>query len=303
MSLLSFSKTVVSPARDREPRHWSGLLWLLPALAVYVLFGIYPLIQTIRYSFWNWDGIGKPTSAGLSNFGKIFSQPELFSSIVHAFFLIIFFSVFPIVIGLIAATLMRELRAGVFSTTARTILFIPQIVPLVGAGIAWTWMYSTNGVVNQALRAVGLGSLAQAWLGNFSTALPAVGLIGTWVSLGLCTLLLISGIGKIEPTLFEAAKLDGAGRFRQLRSVTIPGLRREILVCVTVTVIVALNSFDVIFVSTQGGPGYQTLVPGLAIYNLSFLQQQVGLASALAVFLAVLVLVVVLPLQRLGRVK
>jgi raffinose/stachyose/melibiose transport system permease protein len=247
--------------------------------------------------------IGKPTSAGLSNYGKIFSQPELFSSIVHAFVLIIFFSVFPIVMGLIAASLMRELGAGAFSTAARTVLFIPQIVPLVGAGIAWTWMYSSDGVVNQVLRGVGLGSLAQAWLGNFSTALPAVGLIGTWVNLGLCTLLLISGIGKIEPSLFEAARLDGAGRIRQLRSVTMPGLRREILVCVTVTVIVALNSFDVIFVSTQGGPGYQTLVPGLAIYNLSFLQQQVGLASALAVFLAVLVLVVILPLQRLGRLK
>jgi raffinose/stachyose/melibiose transport system permease protein len=303
VSLLSFRRRIASPAHDAEPRQWSALVWLLPALAMYVLFGIYPLIQTIRYSFWNWDGIGKPTSAGLSNYGKIFSQPELLSSIVHAFVLIIFFSVFPIIIGLIAATLMRELRAGAFSTTARTVLFIPQIVPLVGAGIAWTWMYSTNGVVNQALRAVGLGSLAQPWLGNFSTALPAVGLIGTWVNLGLCTLLLVSGIGKIEPSLYEAATLDGAGRFRQLRSVTMPGLRREILVCVTVTVIVALNSFDVIFVSTQGGPGYQTLVPGLAIYNLSFLQQQVGLASALAVFLAVLVLAVILPLQRLGRLK
>ncbi len=270
---------------------------------MYGLFGIYPLIQTIRYSFWNWDGIGKPTSAGLSNYGNIFVQPELFSSIVHAFVLIIFFSVFPIVIGLIAATLMRELGSGAFGTTARTVLFIPQIVPLVGAGIAWTWMYSVNGVVNQTLRGVGLGSLAQPWLGNFNTALPAVGLIGTWVNLGLCTLLILSGIGKIEPSLYEAAVLDGAGRLRQLRSVTIPGLRRELLVCVTVTVIVALNSFDVIFVSTQGGPGYQTLVPGLAIYNLSFLQQQVGLASALAVFLAVLVLVVILPLQRLGRQK
>jgi raffinose/stachyose/melibiose transport system permease protein len=303
VSLLSFRRRIASPAHDVEPRQWSALVWLLPALAMYVLFGIYPLIQTIRYSFWNWDGIGKPTSAGLSNYGKIFSQPELLSSIVHAFVLIIFFSVFPIIIGLIAATLMRELGAGAFSTTARAVLFIPQIVPLVGAGIAWTWMYSTNGVVNQALRAVGLGSLAQPWLGNFSTALPAVGLIGTWVNLGLCTLLLVSGIGKIDPSLYEAAKLDGAGRFRQLRSVTMPGLRREILVCVTVTVIVALNSFDVIFVSTQGGPGYQTLVPGLAIYNLSFLQQQVGLASALAVFLAVLVLAVILPLQRLGRLK
>ncbi len=270
---------------------------------MYALFGIYPLVQTIRYSFWNWDGIGKPTSAGLSNYRNIFVQPELFSSIVHAFVLIIFFSVFPIVIGLVAATLMRELGSGAFSTTARTVLFIPQIVPLVGAGIAWTWMYSMNGVVNQTLRAVGLGSLAQPWLGNFNTALPAVGLIGTWVNLGLCTLLILSGIGKIEPSLYEAAVLDGAGRFRQLRSVTMPGLRRELLVCVTVTVIVALNSFDVIFVSTQGGPGYQTLVPGLAIYNLSFLQQQVGLASALAVFLAVLVLVVILPLQRLGRQK
>ena len=303
MSLLSFSRRIASRKHNVEPKQWSGLLWLLPALAMYVLFGIYPLIQTIRYSLWNWDGIGRPTSAGISNYGKIFTQPELFSSIVHAFVLIIFFSIFPIAIGLIAATLMRELGAGGFSTTARTVLFIPQIVPLVGAGIAWTWMYSVNGVVNQTLRAVGLGSFAQPWLGNFKTALPAVGLIGTWVNLGLCTLLLIAGMGKIEPSLYEAAALDGAGRFRQLLSVTLPGLRREIMVCVTVTVIVALNSFDVIFVSTQGGPGYQTLVPGLAIYNLSFLQQQVGLASALAVFLAVLVLVVVLPLQRLGRVK
>jgi raffinose/stachyose/melibiose transport system permease protein len=303
VSLLSFSRRATSRRDNVEPRQWSGLLWLLPALVMYGVFGIYPLIQTIRYSFWNWDGIGQPTSAGLSNYRNIFVQPELFSSIVHAFVLIIFFSVFPIVIGLIAATLMRELGSGAFSTTARTVLFIPQIVPLVGAGIAWTWMYSMNGVVNQALRAVGLGSLAQPWLGNFNTALPAVGLIGTWVNLGLCTLLILSGIGKIEPSLYEAAVLDGAGRLRQLRSVTIPGLRRELLVCVTVTVIVALNSFDVIFVSTQGGPGYQTLVPGLAIYNLSFLQQQVGLASALAVFLAVLVLVVILPLQRLGRQK
>lgn len=303
MSLLSFLRRNTSRRDNVEPKQWSGLLWLLPALAMYGLFGIYPLIQTIRYSFWNWDGIGKPTAAGLSNYRNIFVQPELFSSIVHAFVLIIFFSVFPIVIGLVAATLMRELGSGAFSTTARTFLFIPQIIPLVGAGIAWTWMYSMNGVVNQTLRAVGLGSLAQPWLGNFNTALPAVGLIGTWVNLGLCTLLIISGIGKIEPSLYEAAVLDGAGRFRQLRSVTIPGLRRELLVCVTVTVIVALNSFDVIFVSTQGGPGYQTLVPGLAIYNLSFLQQQVGLASALAVFLAVLVLVVILPLQRLGRQK
>jgi raffinose/stachyose/melibiose transport system permease protein len=203
----------------------------------------------------------------------------------------------------VAASLIRELKPGAFSTTARTILFLPQVLPLVAAGVAWTWMYSSGGAVNQLLGAIGLGRWTRAWLGDFTFALPAVGVIGVWVMLGFCTLLLVSGIGKIDPALYEAARLDGASRVQQFRAVTLPGLRQELVVCATFTVIAALASFDVIQVSTQGGPGYQTMVPGVEIYRLTFLNQRLGQASALAVFLTALVLLVIWPIQRLGRRK
>jgi raffinose/stachyose/melibiose transport system permease protein len=268
---------------------------------MYALFVLYPLAQTVRYSFYNWDGFGVATRAGFSNYRNLFSNPELFDSLVHAFVLIVFFTVLPVGLGLVAAAFMHELAAGTFSTTARVVLFVPQILPLVGAGIAWTWMYSSDGLINQVLRLLGLGSLAQAWLGDFNTALPAVGVIGTWVALGFCTILLLSGTSKIDPALYEASRIDGAGRVREFLAITLPGLRREVVVCVTVTVIAALASFDVVYVSTSGGPGYQTMVPGVEIYRLTFLDQKVGQASALGVFLALLVLVVIVPIQRFGR--
>jgi raffinose/stachyose/melibiose transport system permease protein len=88
-------------------------------------------------------------------------------------------------------------------------MFLPQVIPLVAAGIAWSWLLSSSGVVNQFLSAIGLGAVTRAWLGDFSTALPAVGLIGAWVLTGLCTVLLMSGMTKIDPSLYEAARIDG----------------------------------------------------------------------------------------------
>jgi raffinose/stachyose/melibiose transport system permease protein len=128
-----------------------------------------------------------------------------------------------------------------------------------------------------------------------------VGLIGIWVLLGFCTVLLLTGMAKIDPALFESARLDGAGWFSEFRSITVPALRNEVGVCVTVTVIAALATFDIVYVSTGGGPGNSTAVPGIQIYILAFLERQVGLASALAVVLVVLVLIVILPIQRLTR--
>jgi raffinose/stachyose/melibiose transport system permease protein len=286
---------------NRRRRRWSALLWVAPGFGMYAVFVLFPMLQSVQYSFYDWDGIGRAKPAGLDNWKAIFTRPELLHSVEHAFILIIFYTVLPVGLGLIAASLIRELRPGAFSTTARVVLFIPQVLPLVAAGIAWTWMYSSDGLVNQVLRAVGLGQHTRAWLGDFTFALPAVGVIGVWVMLGFCTVLLLAGIGKIDPALYEAAELDGAGWISEFFAVTLPGLRRELVVCTTFTMIAALASFDVIQISTQGGPGYQTMVPGVQIYRLTFLQQHVGQASALAVFLAALVLVVIWPIQRLGR--
>ncbi|MEE6309506.1 sugar ABC transporter permease [Plantactinospora veratri] len=293
----------VRPHRRRWGRtaRWSGWLYVLPALLMYAVFVLRPLALTVQYSLYHWNGIGVARWAGLDNYLTVFTDSDLLKIISNAFVLIVFFSFIPVGLGLLVASLVRRITSGPFGNTVRTILFLPQVIPLVAAGIAWSWLLSSNGLVNQALRAVGLGGLARAWLGDFDTALPSVGVIGAWVMLGLCTILLVTGMSKIDPALYEAARIDGAGPVREFFAVTLPGLRQEIGVCLTVTVIAALASFDIVYISTSGGPGLQTTVPGLEIYRLAFSQRQVGLASALAVVLMLLVLACVLPIQRLTR--
>ena len=277
-----------------------GWAFLLPAVVAYCLFVLYPLLTAVQYSFYKWNGIGASTWVGLSNYGQIFSDPTLLAPIVNALVLIIYFTVIPVTAGLVLATLIRNMRAGWFATTARTILFLPQIVPLVAAGIAWSWMYAQTGTINTILNSIGLGFLSRSWLADFGTALPAVGLIGSWVLTGLCTVLFLTGMGKIDTALYEAARIDGAGWFRLFSAVTLPGVRQELVVLVTITIISALSSFDIIYTTTKGGPGTSTLVPGISIFRLAFVQGQVGLASALGVVLLILVLAVVLPVQRIA---
>jgi raffinose/stachyose/melibiose transport system permease protein len=275
--------------------------FIVPAFAFYATFVLVPIGMSIYYSLLRWDGIGKAQFKGLSNYLVVLSESDFLQILGNAFQLVVYFTVIPVAIGLGVASAIRNHLGGRFGATARTILFIPQVIPLVAAGIAWSWMLASNGVVNQALSLIGLGGIARGWLGDFDFALPAVGLIGAWVLLGLCTMLLVTGIARIDPSLYEAGKIDGASAWDEFRWITLPGLRQEIGVCVTVTVIAALASFDIVYIATGGGPGIQTTVPGLEIYRLAFAHRQVGLASALAVVLMLLVIVCVLPIQWLTR--
>ncbi|MGX5682503.1 carbohydrate ABC transporter permease [Schumannella luteola] len=278
-----------------------GWLFALPALIAYTAFVIYPLLTGIQYSFYKWNGVGASEWVGLANYIRVFTDDTLLGSIRNAFVLIGFFTIIPVSAGLVLATLIRSVRRGFFASASQTILFLPQIIPLAAAGIAWSWMYAQTGAVNQILNAVGLGFLARPWLGDLQTALPAVGLIGSWVLTGLCTVLFLTGIGKIDQSLYEAVRLDGASWWREFITVTIPGLRQEIAVLVTITIIAALSSFDIIYTTTLGGPGRATLVPGISIYRIGFTQSEVGLASAFGIVLMALVLACVLPIQRLAR--
>jgi raffinose/stachyose/melibiose transport system permease protein len=289
------------PSRRVRSSSVVGWLFVIPALVMYAAFVLLPLVLTVQYSLYHWDGIGPSQWVGLKNYVTVLTDPDLVGVILNAFKLIVFFSVLPVGLGLVVASIMRRVATGSFGTMARTILFLPQIIPLVAAGIAWKWVLSTSGVVNQILSAIGLDGVTRAWLGDFDFALPAVGIIGAWVLIGLCTILLLTGMSKIDPALYESARIDGAGAVREFRSITLPGLRQEIGVCITVTVIAALASFDIVYVATGGGPGLATTVPGLDIYQLAFAGRQVGLASALAVVLFILVLACVLPIQRLAR--
>jgi raffinose/stachyose/melibiose transport system permease protein len=278
-----------------------GWLFVLPALLMYAVFVLFPLVLTIQYSFHRWDGFGPKTWVGLDNYSTILDVPDLIGTIYNAFRLIIFFSFIPVALGLVVASIIHRLAPGRFGTVARTVLFLPQVIPLVAAGIIWGWLLALPGLINQILKTIGLGSVTRAWLGDFDWALPSVGFIGIWVLLGFCTVLLWTGMTRLDPALFESARIDGATWLTEFGSITIPLIRHEIGVCLTVTMIAALAAFDIVYVSTAGGPGNSTAVPGIQIYILAFTQQQIGLASALAVMLMVLVLVVILPIQLFTR--
>jgi raffinose/stachyose/melibiose transport system permease protein len=203
-----------------------------------------------------------------------------------------------VVVGLvITAALSRGRVRGL--TFFRTVLFLPQVLPLVAVGAIWRWVYAPEGGLNELLRAVGLGSLSRAWLADFSLALPAVGLVGTWVLFGFCIVLFLAGVQKIPPSLYDASRVDGAGAVREFFAVTLPGLRSEIAVAFVLTMMAAIRSFDVVFVTTQGGPGFSTTVPAYLVYREAFFYGEVGVAAALGVVLAVLVILITVVLLRL----
>ena len=281
--------------------HLVGWLFVLPALAMYGVFVLQPFILTVQYSLYRWNGVGAATFVGLDNYASVLSEPRLFEAILNAFRLVVFFSVIPVILGLIIASVIHRSVTGRLGAIARTTLFLPQVIPLVAAGIMWGWLLSLTGLINQILSAVGLGGLTRAWLGDFDTALPAVGVIGIWVLLGFCTVLLLTGMGKVDRALFESARIDGASWWAEFRAIVVPSVRYELGVCVTITVIAALAAFDIVYVSTGGGPGNSTVVPGIQIYYLAFLERRVGAASALGLVLMALVLLVILPIQRLTR--
>lgn len=195
----------------------AGWLFVAPALVMYVVFVLQPLALTIQYSFLRWNGIGPATWVGLSNYQIILSDPDLRGTIFNALRLVLIFSFGSVGLGLLIASVLQRVSLGRFGSVTRTVLFLPQIIPLVASGIIWAWLLALRGLVNSVLRGVGMGGFTRAWLGDFDWALPAVGVIGVWVMLGFCTLLLQTGMSKIDRSLYEAARLDGAGWFAELR--------------------------------------------------------------------------------------
>ena len=163
-------------------------------------------------------------------------------------------------VGLILAAILRrgQVRGlGIY----RVLIFMPQVIALVVVAVAWHQIYSPNGMLNQVLEAVGLGELTRGWLGDPTFALPAVGMIGFWLQTGLVMLLLLAGMGRIPNDLYEAARLDGAGAVREFFAITLPSVKAEITTALVLTIIAALKTFDLVYVTTGGGPGTATTVP------------------------------------------
>jgi raffinose/stachyose/melibiose transport system permease protein len=274
-------------------------LYCLPALAVFALFVLVPLVHSAWISLFAWDGVTQGEWVGLDNYSALVSDADLRAAFVHALVLLVFYSVLPIVIGLaLAATMARTRVRGL--AAFRTILFLPQVVALVVVGVMWRMIYAPDGgLLNDALGAIGLGG--EDWLGNFDLALPAVGLIGTWVTYGLAMVLLAAGVQKIPQSLYDAARVDGAGAGREFLAVTLPGLRFELGVALTLTTIAALRTFDLVYVTTAGGPGDATTVPALLVYELAFRGGQVGAAAAIGLTLALIIFLLAVGIDRVAE--
>lgn len=287
------------PGPPGEPRR-IGWLYVLPALLVYAAFLLYPLVRAVQISLYDWNGNTLATWVGLDNYVEVVTDPALRASFVHALVLIGFYAVVPLVVGLVLAAILGRAKVrglGFF----RTVVFLPQVVAMVVIAVAWRRMYSPDGGVNDLLRALGLGGLTRGWLGDYTAALPAVGLIGTWFEIGLVTVLLLAGMGKIPGELYEAARLDGAGPVREFVTVTLPALRGEIAVALTLTVIAALRTFDLVYVTTRGGPGTSTSVPSYEVYNRAFQQGRVGSAAAIAVVLTIIIFAISFGITRIAE--
>lgn len=265
-------------------------LYIAPAFAVVAVFLLYPLGQAAWISLFSWDGLSPATWVGFGNYVAAVTDPKLLESFWHSAVLIFFFSILPVTLGLVLGSVLQRGARMRGVGVLQTLIFLPQVIAAVVIGVIWVSIYSPGGLLNAILRAVGLGSITTAWLGNFGTALPAVGVIGTWMELGLCLVLILTGISQIPVELYEAARIDGAGAVREFFSITLPSLRGSLSVALTLTSIAALKTFDIVFVTTGGGPGTSTTVPASQIYNLAFNQGQVGMATTIGIILTVLVL-------------
>jgi raffinose/stachyose/melibiose transport system permease protein len=282
-----------------EPRR-VGYLYLLPALLVYLGFLIWPLLHGVWLSLYDWDGETLGTWAGAGNYITALTDPVLRGGFAHALVLVFFYAVLPCCLAfvLVAAMSRARIRGLAFF---RTVLFLPQVVAMVAVAVVWRWIYSTDGPINSVLRGLGLGEWARGWLGDFTWALPAVGLIGTWVEVGLAMVLFMAGVQKIPRELYDAARVDGAGPVREFFAVTLPGLRRELAVALTLTTAAALRNFDLVFMTTRGGPGNATRVPAYEVYHRVFETAEVGLACAIGVIIAAVIFLLTAVVTRLAE--
>lgn len=272
-------------------RAWWPYAFIAPALIIYGIFILLPVLSTLLVSFTNWDGLTAPVPNGIDNYTAALNDPLFLQTVGNNIAFAVWFCLLPIGLGLVITSLIA--RSGLPGAWFfRAAAFLPYILSLVVVGVVWRWIYSpTYGPLSQILSAIGVKS-PPPWLGDFTFALPAVGVVGTWVEYGFVTVLMVAGVQKIPEELYEVARLDGASAWQQFRNVTLPGLRNEITVALVFTLIASFRVFDLIFVLTKGGPGTNTYTMSFQIYKNAFQYNSIGYAAAMAVLLTLVILAI-----------
>ena len=286
-----------SLARSRFNRYGVIALFLLPAFLLYGLFVIIPIIQAAHYSLFDWNGLKPLTDfVGLENYQKALSDPIFQKAATHNAIIIVLSLAIQIPFSLGIALMLNRRFPG--RAVFRLLFFAPYVIAEVIAGIVWRLILQPGGLADGTLTAVGLESLYYPWLADPDTVLWALFVIISWKYFGFHMIIMLAGLQGIPKELEEAALIDGADRRQSFRYVTLPLLGPTIRVSVFLSIIGALQLFDVVWVMTAGGPVNASSTMAIAMFKAGFRSNQFGYGSALAVILFLFCLVVALLYQR-----
>jgi multiple sugar transport system permease protein len=280
---VSVASTAIPARRKRRAPEWVwGLLYATPALALVGIFVVYPFGSIVYHSFTRW--------VGLHNFRLLWHDPLFLRSLRNNALFAISVPVQMVVPLLVAYVIHRRVPGW---RLFRATVFLPAVYATVVIGILCYTVFQLDGPLNSALGGVGLRSLRHEWLANASTSIPLILLVVIWTNFGYNVLLYLAGMSTVDPSLEEAARLDGASWLRVLRYVILPDLRRVMEIVLVVNTITAFAfMFTYIFTITNGGPGYDTYVSEFYIYNQAFTNQNMGYAAAIGVTLVLIVVAI-----------
>jgi multiple sugar transport system permease protein len=270
------------PRRRIRQRDVIPYLFILPNLALFVVFVFGPMLFSFGMSFTRWDGLGQPEFTGLRNYANLLTD-DLFRTAVRNTLLYSFGTVLPLLALSLGLALMLDSRLR-GRTFFRAMIYLPVVISWVAAALVWRLIFiHPEGLMNAALSAVGIPP--QLWTSDPVLAMPAIMWMSLWKGLGFYTVIYLAGLQTIPPTLYEAGMIDGASRRQLFWSITLPLLRPTTLFALVVGIIGSFEVFVPVYLMTNGGPGYASMVMVMAIYRSAFQTYQMGYASAMAVVL------------------
>jgi ABC-type sugar transport system permease subunit len=256
-------------------------LFLVPGLLLYLVFFLIPALQGFAFSLFRWQGFSSAEFVGLQNYARLLDDMVLRQSLLNMAYLMAVYITLPVILGLFCANLLFRGRVK-GETFFRTVFFLPQVFTMTAVGILFMWMAEPNyGMVNTLLHFLHLDQLRRPWLGDEKFAIHAIALMTVWLNFGYVMIILLSGIQKINLSLYEAADLDGTNELQKLLSITVPSLQNEFLVAIILMIINALNTYPLIQAATGGGPGYATMVPAYWGFRVFSAQSNLGYGSTI----------------------
>jgi raffinose/stachyose/melibiose transport system permease protein len=291
-------KAPTRPRRSLRRTPWPVvILFLIPALALYCLFVLYPIAQSIRYSGYDWNGL-EPLNqwVGLQNFIDAFTEPEFLEALSHNAIIVVLSLALQLPFALALAVMLNQQLKG--RALLRTLYFAPYILSEVVTGVVWRQMLRPGGFLDTTLASAGGESLVREWLGDPEVVLYSLFFVISWKYFGFHMILLMAGLQTIPGELDEAAAIDGANWWDTFRYITFPLLGPTIRVSVFLSIIGSLQLFDLVWVTTRGGPINASSTMATYLVDSAFRRGQFGYASAVSVIVFVLSLIVALLYQR-----